>query len=197
MGNLLQRTGLCVQQREAICPLEAFCPREGGNSRSSSLCTGAESDDATFLENDGQVRKEFECMQWRTIFPPRYVSGTPVIATMLSGLVPRDLVLRCHPRSCLICYRFTFFNAYCLVGSGRVSCYLFLNSVHPGRGFNPRRRVLLLLKLLRVRPRRASHLRSMCRGSISWELGFVPVARDLVLLHAIAPRSQLLLGDIE
>ena len=28
----------------------------------------AESDDATFLENNGQVRKEFDCMQWRTIF---------------------------------------------------------------------------------------------------------------------------------
>ena len=27
------------------------------------------------------------------------LAGTPVIAAMLSGLVPRDLVLRCHPRS--------------------------------------------------------------------------------------------------
>jgi hypothetical protein len=29
------------------------------------------------------------------------LAGTPVIAAMLSGLVPHDLVLRCHPRSCL------------------------------------------------------------------------------------------------
>jgi len=28
------------------------------------------------------------------------LAGTPVIAAMLSGLVPHDLVLRCHPRSC-------------------------------------------------------------------------------------------------
>ena len=27
------------------------------------------------------------------------LAGTPVIAAMLSGLVPHDLVLRCHPRS--------------------------------------------------------------------------------------------------